>query len=148
MLKLKDLIKEWNDESFKDLPKRWSNTSGLTEFEQLGGKDIIAEGKNEYASIYNMKEEMKEGKFDPKNPTIHVSGWGVISLEGLEGWIKKDLTKIAKDVGGELSAKNMVHHFYRKHSPLEAKIKGLDEVYKQMNTSQYKRAVTLYKRRR
>ena len=42
----------------------------------------------------HMKEEMKEGKFDPKNPTIHVSGWGVISLEGLERWIKKDLTKI------------------------------------------------------
>ena len=28
--------------------------------------------KNEYASIYNMKEEMKEGKFDPKNPTINI----------------------------------------------------------------------------
>ena len=43
MVKLKDLISEWNDTSFKDLPKRWSNTNGLTEFEQQGGKDIVKE---------------------------------------------------------------------------------------------------------
>ena len=66
----------------------------------------------------------------------------------MERWIKRDLTKIANDVGGELSAKNTVLHIYRKHSPLEAKIKGLHEVYQQMNTSQYKRAVTMYKKRR
>ena len=34
-------------------------------------KDILSEGKRgEYASIYNMKEEMAEGKFDPKNLNI------------------------------------------------------------------------------
>ena len=48
MIKLKDLIKEWNDTSFKDLPKRWSGAyenpdSGLTEFEQNSGKDIVNE---------------------------------------------------------------------------------------------------------
>ena len=45
MIKLKDLIKEWNDTSFKKLPKRWSKntfdgSTGLTEFEQQGGKDL------------------------------------------------------------------------------------------------------------
>ena len=50
MIKLKDLLKEWNDTSFKDLPKRWSKPvmkghepDGLTEFERLGGKDTIDE---------------------------------------------------------------------------------------------------------
>ena len=49
MLKLKDLLKEWNDTSFRDLPKRWSKPvmtfnepDGLTEFERLGGKDNIS----------------------------------------------------------------------------------------------------------
>ena len=47
MLKLKDLLKEWNDTSFRDLPKRWSKPvmkgrepDGLTEFERIGGTDV------------------------------------------------------------------------------------------------------------
>ena len=103
--------------------------------------------KVEFATIYNMKEEMKEGKFDPKNPTINVHGWGTIDLKGLEKWIKKDLGKIIGDIGYSVGAKNMNYHFYKKHSPLQSKIKGLWEVYQQMDTSQYKRAVTMYKRK-
>ena len=48
MLKLKDLLTEWNDTSFRDLPKRWSKPymkewspeDGLTEFERMGGNDV------------------------------------------------------------------------------------------------------------
>tara|TARA_B100001123_G_C15204255_1_gene984605 strand:- start:297 stop:914 length:618 start_codon:yes stop_codon:yes gene_type:complete len=110
---------------------------------------ILKEGRaGDFATIYNMKEEMKEGKFDPKNPTINIHGWGVISLEGLENWIKRDLTKLAKNIGGELAARRMEYELYTKHSPLEAKVKGLWEVYQQMNSSQYKRAVTIYKRKK
>ena len=49
MIKLKELLKEWTDTSFKDLPKRWSKPvmkgrepDGLTEFERLGGKDNMS----------------------------------------------------------------------------------------------------------
>ena len=52
MIKLKDLLKEWTDTSFRDLPKRWSKPvmkgrepDGLTEFERLGGKDNVEFGK-------------------------------------------------------------------------------------------------------
>ena len=52
MIKLKELLKEWNDTSFRDLPKRWSKPvmkggepGGLTEFERLGGKDNLEFGK-------------------------------------------------------------------------------------------------------
>ena len=37
---------------------------------------------------------------------------------------------------------------YKKGMAFEAKVKGLGEIYQQMNTSQYKRAVTMYKRKR
>ena len=112
-------------------------------------KDIISEGtKNKYASIYNMKEEMKEGKFDPKNPSINVHGLGVYSLKLLEKVIKRDLISAANDLGYESAAKNLNYHLYKKHSPLGSKIQGLWEVYQQMNTSQYKRAVTMYKRKK
>ena len=47
MVKLKDLLTEGTDTSFKDLPKRWSKPvmkgrepDGLTEFERLGGTDM------------------------------------------------------------------------------------------------------------
>ena len=41
MVKLKSLLKEWNDTSFKSLPKRWSKDvndtrDGLTELETNG----------------------------------------------------------------------------------------------------------------
>ena len=52
MIKLKELLKEWTDTSFRDLPKRWSKPvmkgrepDGLTEFERLGGKDNLEFGK-------------------------------------------------------------------------------------------------------
>ena len=54
MLKLKDLLKEWTDTSFNDLPKRWSksanDTDGLTEFERMGGTDV------ELGKVYTAKD--------------------------------------------------------------------------------------------
>jgi hypothetical protein len=61
MIKLKELLKEWNDTSFKDLPKRWSKpvmkgreSDGLTEFERLGGKDTIDEKMDDEKRIFLM----------------------------------------------------------------------------------------------
>ena len=116
-------------------------------------KDIISEGKmaigkGKYANLYKVKEDMKEGKFDPKNPQIHVQGLGVYTLKLLEKVITRDLTSRAKDLGGELAAKNLNYLLFTKHSTLGSKIKGLHEVYQQMSSPQYKRAVTMYKRKR
>ena len=61
-------------------------------------KDILTEGKlvigkGDFANIYDMKKEISEGKFDPKNPTIHVIGLGVYNLKllGLMGSLVKAL---------------------------------------------------------
>ena len=120
--------------------------------EMIKLKDILTEGslaigKGEYANIYDMKKEMSEGKFDPKNPTIAVTGLGVYNLKLLEKVIKRDLTKAVNDIAYESGVKNLQYHLYKKHSPLGSKIKGLWEVRQQMNSPQYKRAVTMYKRR-
>ena len=158
-MKLKDLLNTSNKGwSAPPSEKRWSgaysnNKSGLTEFEQNGGKDFIKEGNmkigsGKYANLYDIKKEMKEGKFDPENPSIHVMGLGVYNLKLLEKVIKRDLTSRANDLGGELAAKNLNILLYSRYATLGTKIKGLHEVYQQMNSSAYKRAVTIYKKRR
>tara|TARA_Y100000361_G_scaffold47088_1_gene40803 strand:- start:406 stop:765 length:360 start_codon:yes stop_codon:yes gene_type:complete len=115
-------------------------------------KDIISEnvkiGSGKYANVYDMKKEMKEGKFNPKNPTVAVTGLGVYTLKQLEKRIQKDLIGAAKNLGSERGIETLMYHLYERLTPLGSKIKGLHEVYQQMNTPQYKRAVTLYKRKR
>lgn len=105
--------------------------------------DLVGTGKGPFGQIYNMKEEMKDGKFDPKNPSIHIHGFGVWSLKTLENSISRDLKECISK-GAEWAAQKL----YMKHSTTEAKIKAANDVYKQMETSQYKRAVTMYKKKR
>ena len=112
-------------------------------------KDILSEArKGRFGTIYDMKKEMADGTFDPKNPTINVHGLGVYNLKLLEKVIKRDLTKAANNLGHSNGIEALMYHLYKKHSPLGSKIQGLAEVYEQMNTSQYKKAVTIYKKRR
>ena len=66
MIKLKDLLKEWNNTDFKKLENRWSKKfmgepDGLTEFERKGGKDT---------------ESLNERAFVDTNGTFEVKGYG------------------------------------------------------------------------
>ena len=66
MIKLKDLLKEWNNTDFKKLENRWSKqfngeTDGLTEFERKGGKDT---------------ESLNERAYVDTNGTFEVKGFG------------------------------------------------------------------------
>ena len=66
MIKLKDLLKEWNNTDFKKLENRWSKKfngepDGLTEFERKGGNDT---------------ESLNERAFVDTNGTFEVKGYG------------------------------------------------------------------------
>ena len=66
MIKLKDLLKEWNNTDFKKLENRWSKQfngepDGLTEFERKGGKDT---------------ESLNERAYVDTNGTFEVKGFG------------------------------------------------------------------------
>ena len=102
----------------------------------------VNEGKGKFGTIYNMKDEMKSGKFDPKNPSINIQGFGVWKLKTLEKSIARDLRECINR-GSEYAAKAI----YRKYSTIEAKIKAADDTYEQMRSSSYKRAVTIWKRK-
>ena len=104
---------------------------------------LIGTPKKQFGGIYKMKEDMKSGTFDPKNPQVHIQGFGVYHLKDLEKAIARDL-KDCISGGAEYAAQKL----YTKHSVTEAKIKAANDVYEQMETSQYKRAVTMYNRRK
>ena len=64
-------------------------------------EDKMAIGKGKFANLYKVKEDMKEGKFDPKNPQVHIIGLGVYNLQTMEKVIKRDLISRANDLGYE-----------------------------------------------
>jgi len=120
MVKLKDLLNEYGKKT-----SEWVGTP-----------------KKVFGQVYKMKEDMAEGKFDPKNPQIYIEGFGVWSIKSLESSIARDLKDcISKDA--EYTAMKL----YSKNSTTEAKIKAANDVYKEMQTSKYKRAVTIYKKK-
>ena len=87
MLKLKDLLTEWNDTSFRDLPKRWSKPymkewspeDGLTEFERMGGNDV--ELGKDYTDIdrppFKIDEKMSDEKRSFLMLRIYGDSWKV-----------------------------------------------------------------------
>ena len=151
VIKLKDLLKEWNDTSFKDLPKRWSKkvneTDGLTEFERLElDEDLSIKDSGVDGRIYNWKEEMKEGKFDPTNPTVHLIGYGTGDYKFLQKSVAGDLERIAKELKrGDVS--KAYHHLIGNEITVW-KVKCLEDVRKELKTSVWKRRITMYKNKK
>ena len=93
MLKLKKLLTEWNDTSFKNLPKRWSKPvmkgrepDGLTEFERLGGTDVELGKvytdidrppfKSEFTELKNGKNTIDEKMSDEKRSFLMLRIYG------------------------------------------------------------------------
>lgn len=83
------LMKEWNDTSFNDLPKRWSGAygkdNGLTEFEEQGGTDKIKLGK-----LYTDKDR-PPFKVVKEEFAIDDKGWQNVQsmMSGFFGDLKK-----------------------------------------------------------
>ena len=121
MIKLKDILNEYGKKT----------------------SELVGTSKKVFGQVYKMKEDMAEGKFDPKNPQIYIQGFGVWTLKTLESSIARDLKScISKDA--EYTAMKL----YSNNSATEAKIKAANDVYKEIQTPKYKRAVTMYKRKR
>ena len=120
MIKLKKLIKEYG----------------------LKTSELVGTPKKVFGRVYQMKDDMAKGQFDSKNPQIYIEGFGVWTLKTLEKSINRDLKDcISKDA--EYTAMKL----YSKNSTTEAKIKAANDVYKEMQTPKYKRAVTIYKKK-
>ena len=153
MIKLKSLLKEWNDTSFKKLPKRWSKNinekDGFTELERIElDEDLKVKETDIDGRIYNWKEEMEKGKFDPENPTVHLLGYGTMSYKNLQKFTANDLISIAKELkrGNVKKAHNkLIDNF---SNIVLWKVKCLNDVRKELKTSVWKRRITMYKNKK
>tara|TARA_B100000029_G_scaffold397141_1_gene395337 strand:+ start:1391 stop:1861 length:471 start_codon:yes stop_codon:yes gene_type:complete len=153
MIKLKSLLKEWNDTSFKKLPKRWSKNinekDGFTELERLElDEDLKVKETDIDGRIYNWKEEMEKGKFDPENPTVHLLGYGTMPYKSLQKFTARDLESIANELkrGNVKKAHNkLIDNF---SNIVLWKVKCLNDVRQELNTSLWKRRITIYKKKK
>ena len=153
MIKLKSLLKEWNDTSFKKLPKRWSKNinekDGFTELERIElDEDLKVKETDIDGRIYNWKEEMEKGKFDPENPTVHLLGYGTMPYKSLQKFTARDLESIAKELkrGNVKKAHNkLIDNF---SNIVLWKVKCLNDVRQELNTSLWKRRITIYKKKK
>ena len=143
MINLKDILKDSGIElgkvyTDKDKPPFQVNEYGYKT------SDLVGTPKKEFGKLYPpLKEQMEARGFDPKNPSLHILGFGVYDLKTLEKAIARDLKKCISG-GAEFAAGQL----YMKHSTTEAKIKAANDIYKIMETSQYKKAVTMWKKKR
>ena len=110
MIKLKKLLTEWNDTSFKKLPKRWSkpvmkgeNTDGLTEFERIGveiGKLYTDKDRPAFKTPSQIKDdqlnEMDEVRRTFLMLKIYGQSWGVNMGKVFSGINKGKPTMIKK----------------------------------------------------
>ena len=142
-MKLTDLLKDSGIELGKIYTDKDRPPFKINEY---GAKtsDLVGTPKKEFGKLYPpLKTQMEAKGFDPKNPNLQIFGFGVWDLKTLEKSIARDL-KECTSRGAEFCAKKL----YMKHSKTEAKIKAANEIYQLMETPQYKRAVTMYKRKK
>jgi len=143
MINLKDILKDSDIELGKVYTDKDKPPFKVNEY---GAKtsDLVGTPKKEFGKLYPpLKTQMEARGFDPKNPSLQIFGFGVWDLKTLEKSIARDL-KDCISKGAEWAAQKL----YMRHSTTESKIKAANDIYKQMETSQYKRAVTMWKKKR
>jgi len=113
-------------------------------------KDIVVPGLEWMSDIkenlYNVDNDMKDGKFDEKNPQVQIQGYGILTLKTLgEALSRKfaDLSKRAKK--GEIEN---VHSVLNKSGVLQTMVKAYMDAKKELKSSTMKRKITMYKRKR
>jgi hypothetical protein len=101
-------------------------------------KESVKEG------LIDIDKQMKAGTFDPKNPQVHILGYGVMSLKNLSGALSRkfaDLSKRAKK--GEIENVNSI---LNKSGVLQSFVKAYMDAKAQLNKPTMKRKITMYMR--
>ena len=127
--------------------------SNLRQFDGLAGYKGKASDARIATSVDLSSDEEKDRKgyvykseqtlTTPENPEVIVFGLGKYDLESLQSNIRKELEDLSKD-----NINNIIYKLTDKYSALVHKVKALDEIQEEMDTPQYKKKITLAKRKR
>jgi len=89
---------------------------------------------------------MKDGKFDPKNPQVHIQGYGVVNLKTLQDSLSRKFTELAKRAKkGDVEN---IEYILKKNGVLMGFVEALVNANKELSSSTMKRKITMYKRKR
>ncbi len=100
--------------------------------------------KNE--NLIDVDKDMKDGKFDEKNPQVHIVGYGVMSMKT----IRQKLFRVFKELSirakkGEIEN---VNSYIKDSGVLQALVKAYLDAKKQLKSPTMKRKITMYKRKK
>jgi hypothetical protein len=97
-------------------------------------------------NLIYVDKDMKDGKFDPKNPQVHIQGYGVVNLKTLQDSLSRKFTELAKRAKkGDFEN---IEHLIKKNSVIQGFVGAGVDTNKQLKTSQMKRKITMYKQKR
>jgi hypothetical protein len=97
-------------------------------------------------NLIYVDKDMKDGKFDAKNPQVHISGYGVTNLKTLQDSLSRKFTDLAKKAKkGDVEN---IEYILKKNGVLMGFVEALVDVNKQLRSPQMKRKITMYKRKR
>ena len=154
MIKLKDIIPEYNLEEDENPCWKGYEMVGMKEKDgrQVPNCVPIKEEKLTEAkvgSIFNMKKQIADGSFEPDNPEVLIKGFGRLPLKDLEKKVNRDLTDLAKRAGngGESNFKGIIN-LLTKNDYVVDQAQAVVDVYEELKSSQVKRAITNYKKKR
>ena len=125
-----------------------NNGAKISDAAMASSPDLSSDQENKVHGYIVMDSE--QTRVTPDNPEVVIVGLYKTDLEYLRDTIKKDLQTYADvmDPKSEAMQENaVIGKLTDKYSAFIAKVKALDDVKKQMDKPQYKRKLTLAKRR-
>ena len=127
---------------YEDVKKKFPKASiGI---EDKYGERVYTESVKE--NLIYVDKDMKDGKFDPKNPQVHIQGYGVVNLKTLQDSLSRKFTELAKRAKkGDFEN---IEHLIKKNSVIQGFVGAGVDTNKQLKTSQMKRKITMYKQKR
>ena len=97
-------------------------------------------------NLIYVDKDMKDGKFDPKNPQVHIQGYGVVNLKTLQDSLSRKFTELAKRAKkGDVEN---IEYILKKNGVLMGFVEALVNANKELSSSTMKRKITMYKRKR
>lgn len=103
-------------------------------------KPVISKVQPEVAGRIHLNDD---GTFDPSDPEIVISGYGILSLSKAKQKLKRDLAALSERTAGNGPGEfQSILHLIDRHSIIQTFTRAIYDVYHQLQDPQIKRKIT------